>query len=78
MVSKMVNSAGARYEQVGVMALRRPDGSFCESTPIYKALDDREAAAADQTAIDLASIFLAKMKEVGAVQDAIRKRRGAL
>ena len=52
------------YVQVGVMALRNPDGTFRPSTPIYREVDDRDRAAAERTFKDVAAIFAEKYHRV--------------
>ena len=63
-----------KYAKVGQIALRRPDGSFCEAVPIYKDIDERDAAVAQSTGRDIAEIFLEKMEKVGAVHKKLRGR----
>lgn len=47
--------------QVGVIALRNPDGTFQPSVPIYDEVDERDLAAAEQTFKDVAAIFAEKL-----------------
>lgn len=50
--------------QVGVMAIRNPDGTFQPSTPIYEKVDDRDLAAAERTFKDVAAILAEKYHKV--------------
>lgn len=52
------------YVQVGVMALRNPDGTFQPSTPIYKEVTDEDRAAAERTLRDVADIFAEKYYKI--------------
>ena len=52
------------YIQVGVMALRNPDGTFQPSTPIYKEVTDEDRAAAERTLRDVADIFAEKYYKI--------------
>ena len=52
------------YIQVGVMALRNPDGTFQPSTPIYKEATDEDRAAAERTLRDVADIFAEKYYKI--------------
>lgn len=52
------------YVQVGVMALRNPDGSFAPATPIYKEATDEDRAAAERTLRDVAEIFAEKYYKI--------------
>ena len=54
----------AEYQQVGVMALRNPDGTFQPSTPIYKEVTDEDRAAAERTLRDVAEIFAEKYYKI--------------
>lgn len=53
-----------KYMQVGVMALRNPDGTFQPSTPIYEEVDERDLAVAEQTFKDVAAIFAEKLYKI--------------
>lgn len=52
-----------KFIQVGVTALRAPDGGFLPSVPLY--IEETEAAKAGQTALleDAAALFGDKMKQ---------------
>ena len=52
------------YVQVGVMALRNPDGTFQPSVPIYREVDERDRAVAERTFKDVAAIFAEKYYKV--------------
>ncbi len=53
-----------KYVQVGVMALRNPDGTFQPSTPIYQEVDERDLAAAERTFKEVAEIFAERYHKV--------------
>ena len=59
-----MNEKQLKYEQVGVIALRNPDGTFQPSTPIYQEVNDSDRAAAERTLRDVASIFAEKLYKV--------------
>ena len=52
------------YEQIGVMALRSPDGKFLPSVPLYAAVDDQDRAAAEKTFQKVGAIFAEKYYKV--------------
>ena len=59
-----MNEKQLKYEQVGVIALRNPDGSFQPSTPIYQEVKERDFAVPDHTFKDVASIFTEKLYRI--------------
>ena len=63
-----------KYVQVGVMALRNPDGTFQPSTPIYREVDDRDRAAAERTFKDVAAIFAEKYYKVKTAHEKLNNK----
>ena len=61
------------YKQVGVIALRRPDGSFCESIPIYKETTPADEVIAERSMRDITDIFLEKFREVAKSNQEIQR-----
>ena len=52
-----------RYVQIGTVALRAPGGAFLPATPIYKAIPEETAQAAEEKATDAAAgLFFEQMK----------------
>lgn len=54
----------SEYEQVGVIALRSPDGKFQPSVPIYDRINDQDRAAVESTFKEVGAIFAEKFYKV--------------
>ena len=62
------------YVQVGVMALRNPDGTFQPSTPIYQEVTERDRAAAERTFKEVAEIFAEKYHKVKTAHEKLNNK----
>ena len=51
------------YKQIGVAALRSPDGEFLPSVPVFKKCGRKEKASEFDDGTDLARLLASKMKQ---------------